>query len=81
MIALKAVFLQEERSLGGSPSDGGYISTPAAGISAQDDIFLSLARVCFVSSPHALLFSLATRPMMLQPWKSAGAIFTGGQGT
>lgn len=43
--------------------------------------FFSFARVYFVSSPHALLFSLAARPMMLQPWKTAGVIFTGGQGT
>ncbi len=34
--------------------------------------------VCLVSSPHAPLFSLATQPMMLQRWKTAGVIFTGG---
>lgn len=37
--------------------------------------------VCLVSSPHALLFSLAAQSMMLQHWKMAGVIFTGGQGT
>lgn len=37
--------------------------------------------VCLVSSPHAPLFSLAAQPMMLQRWKTAGVIFTGGQGT
>lgn len=37
--------------------------------------------VCLVSSPHAPLFSLASQPMMLQRWKTAGVIFTGGQGT
>lgn len=37
--------------------------------------------VCLVSPPHAPLFSLAAQPMMLRRWKTAGVIFTGGQGT
>lgn len=47
----KAVYRQEEP--GGSPSDDVYISSPAAGISVQDDVFFFLFRpglLCFFST-------------------------------